>query len=215
MLFGQGNVWMYMKITKILVLFGMMLGVGNVALAQNNISEIQTKHTLFIPKLDLFWAGVVIAENFPTFFPLELECNIPPLRLSISPIFSAWKEKFVVNEQTKQESSSFIAGVGIRYYAALTKGVPGQGLFVEPQFFYRGTKGKTTFQANNFSPIIETPSESKETAFMGAVGYQHVFLQKIHLQGRVSVGYSEGSFMKGFRKDNLLFLPWIGIGYGF
>lgn len=211
-----------MKSLRLLVLSCLLLGMGTAVFAQDQVVEIKPKRTLFVPKLDLFWASVVIAEDFPTFFPLEVECNLPSARLSISPIFSAWKETFtetsIANEQTRLETSSFILGVGVRYYAALTKGVPGQGLFIEPQFFYRGGHTNQRFQANDFTPPVFTEYDTKETAFMGAVGYQHQFLRRLYVQGRVSFGYTDTAIMSGFRfgsSDQLMFLPWVGIGYGF
>lgn len=203
-----------MKFLKQILLLFVLLGAV-AGYAQDQVLEIRPKRTLWIPKLDLFWAGAVIADEFPTFFPLELELNFPQARISVSGIFSPWFERFTASQNSSIARSTLIGGVGLRYYAFGTQGVAGQGFFVEPQFFRRWNKEVFTLKANGSIIISETTTIKNEIAVMGAVGYQRHFGERFYAQGRVSVGYSDTEIMRGFRSDKLLFLPWLGIGVGF
>lgn len=179
------------------------------AMAQPGVSSIRGKRTLWIPKLDLFWTGVVIAEDFPTFFPLELEVNIPNRRISLEFIVSPWVRSF--NSQTTNTTeTSLIGGFGLRYYLKAGEvTTAAKGFFLEPQIFYR-------WQRTSVDPLvsdIKTVTTESDIGLMGAVGYQHIFWDKLFLQGRVSVGYTDTEILSSFRAGSLAILPWVGLGF--
>lgn len=183
--------------------------------AQDKEVEIREKATVFIPKLDLFWAGVVIADDFPTFFPLELEVNFPAPRISLTGIVSPWYENYQASETTRIKASSMIGGLGLRYYALPKAGAAAQGFFVEPAFFLRRLKTVTTLQASSTAPRIVTENTGYEMAAMVGLGYQYNFWGRLYAQGRLSVGISDTGMLKDFRSGEVLFLPWLGLGYAF
>jgi hypothetical protein len=193
-------------IRAILVMCVLLAAVG----VQAQQSLIKTKTTRIIAKLDLYWSAVVIAENFPTFFPLELEINLPKPRLSFEAVVSPWVRKYNTQTESTRETS-FTGGLGLRYYF-LGNAFPdaATGMFLEPEVFYQYNSSRT--DSITLEPKI---TESSEWAAGGAIGYQHVFLDWLYLQGRVSFLYGAGTAMPSYRvSDKFLILPWVGIGFG-
>lgn len=191
-----------------------LLGAVHVQ-AQDTEVVIRKKSTIFIPKLDLFWAGVVIADGFPTFFPIELEVNFPLPRLSLTGIVSPWYSSYQASETTKIKESSLIGGLGLRYYAFPARGAGAQGLFVEPEFFLRRLKTIHQERAVSSAPLVTTTTTSYEMAALLGLGYQRRFFDRLYVQGRLSVGISDTGMLRRFKSGEVLFLPWLGVGLSF
>lgn len=196
-----------MKKLRTLLVAGLLLVIGQAVQGQG---LIRAKKTRIIAKVDLYWSGVVIADNFPAFFPLELEINLPKPRFSVEAIVSPWHRTFNT-QATMNRETAFWGGVGLRYYF-LRDVFPGAatGLFVEPQVLMHW---KHTLR----DPII-SPEETKTTLNLGyfvALGYQHALLDWLYLQGRCSVGFGSDPDLSRYTiGDALTILPWVGLGFG-
>lgn len=192
---------------KTLLLMGFMLMALGLQ-AQDAQSLIKTKTTHIVAKMDLYWAGVVIAENFPSFFPLELEINFPKPRLSAVAIVSPWYRPY--NTQTKQYfETSFSGGVGLRYYP-FKNAFPesATGFFVEPELLTRFTSTRV----DSIGEELERTSTLSLGPFIG-IGYQHEFIDLLYLQARVSIGTGRDDALTSYQiGNNLTILPWVGFG---
>lgn len=192
-----------------------MTMVASLQAQLDQVVQIRPKRTLWIPKIDLFWSGVVIAENFPTFFPLELEFNMPNTRFALTAIASPWAASYQASQTTYVTEASFIGGLGLRFYALKSPKYAGQGLFIEPQVFYRWHTMESKYQPSIATPEVVTNTKVQEFAYMGALGYQHQFFHRFYAQARVSIGYGQTQILSKFQHGDLLVLPWLGIGMGF
>jgi hypothetical protein len=191
------------------ILFLCLLLTSGGLMAQES-SLIKKKTTRIIAKLDLYWSAVVIAENFPTFFPVELEVNFPSPRFSVELIASPWGRTYSSQTRTYHETS-FSGGIGLRYYPfKSTFPDAATGFFVEPQYLMR----YTSTDVDSLSVRTETVKDFSGGLFLG-VGYQHQFLDWLYLQGRVSVGMGRDEALESYQVGTkLTVLPWVGIGIG-
>lgn len=191
------------------MLFLCLLLTSGGLMAQES-SLIKNKKSRIIAKLDLYWSAVVIAENFPTFFPIEVEVNLPAPRLSINLIASPWVRTYSSQTRTYDEKS-FSGGIGLRYYpfkSAFPEAAT--GFFVEPQYLLR----YTATEVDSLGVLTGTTKDFNSGFFLG-LGYQHQFLDWLYLQGRVSVGTGRDDALKSYQAGTrLTVLPWIGIGIG-
>lgn len=171
-------------------------------------SFIKTGRTRVIAKVDLFWSAVTVADNFPTFFPIAVEVNSPKKRFSVEATFTAGYQKFNTQSTINNKFQTF-AGIGGRYYFFTPQGKqPATGFFVEPQYFLHF---KRTFRDPIITPAVVT-KDFKSGFFVG-LGYQHVFIDWLYLQGRVSVGLGSDEDLGRYQFTNrLMVLPWMGIG---
>ena len=194
------------QVVFVLVIF---FGIGT-TFAQTITTPVRTKGAVFIPKLDLYWSTVVIIEDFPTFFPLELEVHLPSPHLSINVILSPWRRSF--NSQTEfTTETSFFGGLGLRYYFKGTAPEESaSGLFIEPQIMYH-------YLRTTVDPIITnniTTTTLNELGYFVGVGYQRAIIEKLYLQGRVSVGFAETNSLQSYQVgENIMILPWVGLGF--
>lgn len=198
-----------MSLKKIILALLVLMFIGPGLFAQVESVPIKSKKAVFIPKLDVFWSTVVIADNFPTFFPLELEVNLPGPRLSINAIVSPWSQKSSTQIATTT-SFTTIGGLGLRYYfrKKASMATSATGFFVEPQFFFRYEKSKTQVIGGAL-----TEASGTDTGFFLAGGYQHAFFDLLYIQGRLSVGFPTVDFLESWGAgDKVTILPWIGVG---
>lgn len=177
--------------------------------AQMEATSIQKKKTLIIPKIDAYWSSVVIAENFPSFFPLELEVNLPGSNISFNGMISPWASRFSSQTQTTR-TISLITGLAFRYYFhgkdPLRAGAT--GFFIEPELFVNYEQGRI----ENIGGGGRTNNTRIETALMLGGGYQHAFWDRVYLQGRLSVGLANTEWLESYTIGRLMVLPWVGVG---
>lgn len=195
-----------------IVLLVLFLAIGSIVQAQD-LNLIRQKTTRIIAKVDLYWSAVVIAEGFPSFFPLELEVNFPSPRISAELILSPWITSY--NDQfSNSREKSFAGGIGLRYYPLKSKFPDAAtGFFVEPQYLVRTVSTHTSFSYPPNTPDFDRVSTS--SGFFLGLGYQHMFLDRIYLQGRLSAGMGSGAELPSYRVgNNLVLLPWFGFGIG-
>ena len=199
-----------MNLKKLLPALLVLIMVGTGLRAQEEVVPIKSKSAVFIPKLDVFWSTVVIADNFPTFFPVELELNLPGPSLSVNVIASPWWQTSSTQIATTK-SFTAIGGLGLRYYFRKKEAMAASatGFFVEPQFFFRYARARTQEIGG---PL--TITNNTETGFFLSGGYQHSFASEVlYLQGRLSVGVPTADFLSSWSVgDDVTVLPWIGVG---
>lgn len=190
----------------------LLMGIAAVGQAQE-VNLIRQKTTRIIAKVDLYWSAVMIAEGFPSFFPLELEVNFPSPRISAELILSPWATSYRTQFSTTKERS-FTGGVGLRYYPLKSKFPDAAtGFFVEPQYLLRSVSQHTTYSFPSTQPDFDHVSMS--SGFFLGLGYQHMFLDRIFLQARLSAGTGSGIELPSYRiGDNFMLLPWFGFGIG-
>lgn len=191
--------------------FTLFLMLASASLFAQQEPRIRQKTMKVIPKLDLYWSAVMIADGFPSFFPVELELNFPGPRISAEFILSPWATTYRTQFSTTKEKS-FSGGLGIRYYFLPNKQAgAATGAFVEPQYLVRSVSQKTQYSFPPNTPDYEHVSSSG--GFFLGLGYQHVFVDRIYLQARLSGGLGSGSELVSYRLgNNFLLLPWVGIG---
>ncbi len=185
---------------------GLFLAIAMGMQAQR--SFIKTGRTRVIAKVDLFWSAVTVADNFPTFFPLAVEVNLPKKRFSIEATFTAGYQKFNTQSTINNKFQTF-TGLGGRYYFFTPQGKqPATGFFVEPQYFLHF---KRTFRDPIITPAVVT--KDFNSGFFVGLGYQHVFIDWLYLQGRVSVGLGSDEDLGRYQySSRLMVLPWMGLG---
>lgn len=194
---------------RLLLSLGLLL-LASMGLYAQEGDLLKAKSTRIIAKLDLYWSAVTIADNFPSFFPLELEINLPKPRLSVEAMISPWHRRF--NTQTTSNAETVLwGGLGLRYYFFERKFPDAAtGFFLEPQVFCHYKRTYT-------DPIVSEPFSSSRfnLGYFIAVGYQHALLDWLYLQGRVSAGFGADDDMVSYSiGDQFMVLPWVGIGIG-
>lgn len=195
------------KIRSLLVLC-LLLAMGSGLHAQHR-RFVKQPPVRIIAKADVYWSAVSLMNNFPAFFPLELEINATKPGFSFEMIASPGFTKY--NTQTSINSSrSLWGGVGLRYYFLnnlIVKG--GTGPFVEAQYLfhvkrtYRNpiTSPATVFWTHHSGPFL-------------AVGYQVAVKDRIFFQGRLSFGYAADDDLYHYQvlQRKFTVLPWLGLG---
>ncbi|MEM6272504.1 MAG: hypothetical protein AAF998_24040 [Bacteroidota bacterium] len=196
---------------KLLVLPFLLLSLAGPLQAQPETVPIQKKSTLLIPKLDVFWTAVSIAQSdtFSTFIPVELEINLPSPRISFNITVAPWVSTFSTQTHTTDLVST-LGGLSFRYYfRKRTSLAPSAtGFFAEPQLFLY-------YESKRVQEIggALTNTSSLETGFFVAGGYQHVFADRIFVQGRLSVGTgAQVAWLRSWRVGEVYLLPWLGVG---
>ncbi len=193
-------------------LFVLLMGIAFGVQAQE-VNLIRQKTTRIIAKVDLYWSAVVIAEGFPSFFPLELEVNFPSSRFSAELILSPWATSYSTQFSVTKERS-FAGGIGVRYYPFKSKfPEAATGLFVEPQYLLRSVSTQTSYSFPPNTPDFDRVSMS--SGFFLGLGYQHMFVDRLYLQARLSAGTGSGIELPSYRiGNNFMLLPWVGFGIG-